>query len=106
MGRFLTPIVYWVSTLRHRWGKPAWEGWWSLPVPTRHTGFWRTVAKVNVGRVNWPRAVAVLLAVGIEFFVYDVVKTLGDQFSLIGVRERARLVEGGAYKVVRHPMYR
>ena len=106
MGRFPAPILYWVSAFRHRWGKPAWEGRWSLPVPTIRTGFWRVVTKVDVGRVNRPRAVAVLLAVGIEFFLYGVVKTLGNQYSLIGVRERARLVEGGAYKVVRHPMYR
>ena len=106
IGRFLPPIAYWVSTFRRGWGKGAWESRWSLPVPTRRTGFLGLVTKVNVGRVNWPRAVAVLLAVGLEFFQYNVVKTLGDQFNPIGVRQRPRLVEDGAFRVVRHPMYR
>lgn len=105
IGRLLPPIVYWVSGLRHRWGKPAWENRWSLPVPTMRRGFWKVVRRVDVGRVNRSRAIAVLLAVAIEFFQFGVVKTLGDQFHTIGVRERPRLVDGGAYRVVRHPMY-
>ena len=95
--------------MRHRWGKPAWESRWNLPVPTYTTrkGFWKvfTTRSVDVGRVNRSRAIAVLLAVAIEFFQFGVVKTLGDQFHTIGVRERPRLVDGGAYRVVRHPMY-
>jgi len=105
IGRFLPPVEYWVSSLRRGWDQPAWNDRWSLPVPTRGTAFWGMVTVVNVERVNWLRGIGVLFAVGIEFFQCHVVKTLGDQFHTIGVREKPRLVDGGAFKVVRHPMY-
>jgi len=105
-GRFLPPIAYWISSLRHSWGRPVWEGRWNLPVPTGNTAFWGMITEVNLGRVNWLRGMGVILAVGIEFFQYGVVKTLGDQFHMIGVRAKPKLVDGGAFKVVRHPMYR
>jgi len=106
VGRFLPPIVYWASGLRYMWGRPAWKSQWSFPAPTRRAGLWGMTTAVRVGRVNWLRVVGVVLAVGIEFFQSSVIKTLGDQFHMIGVRERPRLVDGGAFRVVRHPMYR
>jgi len=105
VGRFLPPIVYWASGLRYMWGRPAWKSQWSFPAPTRRAGLWGMTTAVRVGRVNWLRVVGVVLAVGIEFFQSSVIKTLGDQFHMIGVRERPRLVDGGAFRVVRHPMY-
>jgi hypothetical protein len=105
-GRLLPPIAYWLSSLQCGWGRPVWKGLWSLPVPKGNTAVWGMVTVVNVERVNWLRGIGVLLAVGIEFFQYGVVKTLGDQFHTIGVREKPRLVDGGAFKLVRHPMYR
>jgi len=105
-GRLLPPIAYWISGLQHGWGQPVWEGQWNLPVPTGNTAFWGMITEVNVERMNWLRGMGVLLAVGVEIFQYEVVKTLGDQFHTIGVREKPRLVDGGAFKVVRHPMYR
>jgi len=105
VGKFLPPIVYWTSGLRHMWGRPAWRSRWSFPVPMRRTGFWGMTAAVRVERVNWLRVVGVVLAVGIELFQCGVIKTLGDQFHMIGVRERPRLVDGGAFRMVRHPMY-
>ena len=106
VGRFLSPIVFWTSGLRHMWGQPAWRSQWSFPTPTRRAGFLGMTTAVRVGRVNWLRVVGVVLAVGIDFFQCEVIKTLGDQFHMIGVRERPRLVDGGAFGVVRHPMYR
>jgi len=105
VGPFLPPVAYWVSSLQRGWDQPVWEDRWSLPVPTGDSAFWGMVTEVNVERVNWLRGVGVLFAVGIEFFQHGVVKTLGDQFHTIGVREKPRLVDGGAFKVVRHPMY-
>ena len=72
----------------------------------RRAGLWGMTTAVRVGRVNWLRVVGVVLVVGIEFFQRGVIKTLGDQFHLIGVREHPRLVDGGAFRMVRHPMYR
>jgi len=106
VGRFLPPIVYWASGLRHMWGQPAWRNRWSFPAPTRRAGFWGMTTVVRVGRVNWLRLVGVILAVGIEVFQSGVIKMLGDQFHMIGVRENPRLVDKGAFRVVRHPMYR
>jgi len=106
-GRFIPPVVYWVSGLRHVWRQPAWRNWCSLPVPTVRWGFMgMTVAvRVRVGRVNWLRVVGVVLAVGMEIFQVSVIRTLGDQFHMIGVREKPRLVDSGAFSVVRHPMF-
>ena len=106
VGRLLPPIVYWASGLRHMWSRPAWRSQWSFPTPTRPGGFLGLSAVVKVGRVNWLRVVGVVLAVGIGVFEAGVIKTLGDQFHMIGVRGRPRLVDSGAFRVVRHPMYR
>lgn len=106
IGRFLPLIVRLVESLRRGPGQPAWKSFWSLPVPTRRAGFMGMTRAVDVGRVNRLRAVGILLAVGVEFFQYGVTKTLGDQFHVIGVRENPRLVDHGAFRVVRHPMYR
>ena len=108
VGRFLPAVVYWTSGLRHMWCRPAWESRWSFPAPTYTTraGFWGVTTAVRVGRVNWLRVAGVVLAVGLELFQSNAMKTLGDQFHVVGVREHPTLVDVGAFRLVRHPIYR
>jgi len=116
MGGFLLPqLIYWTTTANNGFRQPEWMAEYALPSPPDIFG----VDGVLVGR-----AVGLLAHYAGSVLMRTTMKTLGDQYHLIGVsalffhglpetyilpglqiREKPRLVDHGPLAYVRHPAY-
>lgn len=92
---FIPPVTYILCVTFNRFVQPAWMQRMSLPTNTYFNH------EIEVGlRVAACAATFVLLRVTARALTL-----LGNQWHAIGRREKSRLVQTGAYAVVRHPGY-